>query len=71
MLEKERRAAALLLVSGARGEPGEGCWSACRMSWAPAMMASTDEARGMVTFVGNHSSVSEVRSARVSQTQTQ
>jgi hypothetical protein len=32
-------------------------------------MRSLDEARGMVTFVGNHDTVSEIRSARVSNIQ--
>lgn len=56
------RAVASLSVSGANGEFGVGCLRACTMSWAPAMIKSTEDASGMVTFVGNHVNVSEIRS---------
>jgi hypothetical protein len=58
-----------LSVSGARGELAEGCCRAWMMSLAPAITRSMDEARGMVTCIGNHSSVSQVRSRRVSKAQ--
>ena len=63
-------AATWLSVSGSSGEPGEGLVSAARMSVMPARIKSLEEAIGMVTFVGNHVMVSQVRVARVSQIQT-
>jgi hypothetical protein len=53
-----------LSVRGARGEFADGFCRAVVMSWMPAMMRSVDEARGMVTLVGNHDTVSEMRSVR-------
>ena len=41
------------------------------MSLMPARMRSVEEARGMVTLVGNHEIVSQMRVARVSQIQQQ
>ena len=64
------RAATWLSVTGASGEPGEGFWSALVMSCNAARMRSVDEARGIVTLVGNQESVSEMRVARVSHIQT-
>ena len=40
------------------------------MSLMPARMRSLEETRGMVTLVGNHEIVSQMRVARVSQIQT-
>ena len=62
-------AATWLSVSGARGEPGDGFFSASRISWIPAKTRSEDEASGILTFVGNQEMVSQMRSARVSHTQ--
>jgi hypothetical protein len=39
------------------------------MSVKPATMMSVEEASGMVTFVGNQETVSEMRSARVANIQ--
>jgi hypothetical protein len=58
-----------LSVSGASGEPAEGCWRAWTMSLAPAITKSIDDARGMITCIGNQSRVSQVRSRRVSNAQ--
>jgi hypothetical protein len=58
-----------LLVMGAKGEPGDGCGRAVVMSCRAARMRSLEEARGMVTFVGNQEMVSEICSARVSNIQ--
>ena len=46
-------AADSLLVNGARGDPADGFCRALMMSLAAALMVSTDDAVGMVTFVGN------------------
>jgi hypothetical protein len=59
-----------LSVSGAKGEPGEGLLSARRMSRMPARIRSLDDASGIVSFLGNHDTVSHTRSVLVSQTQT-
>ena len=40
------------------------------MSWIPAKMRSVDDAMGMVVLVGNQAKVSQMRVARVSQSQT-
>lgn len=58
-----------LSVSGAKGEPGEGLLSARRMSRMPARIRSLDDASGIVSFLGNHDTVSHTRSVLVSQTQ--
>jgi hypothetical protein len=63
-------AATWLSVRGARGEPGEGFWRASVMSCKPARIRSFEEARGMVTLVGNQETVSAMRSARESHSQT-
>jgi hypothetical protein len=39
------------------------------MSVRPARMRSVEEASGMVTLVGNHETVSEIRSVRVANIQ--
>ena len=57
-------------MSGASGELGDGWWRACRMSRMPAKMRSLDDANGMVSFVGNPERVSQMRVARISQSQT-
>jgi hypothetical protein len=64
------KAATWLSVRGASGEPGEGFWRASVMSCRPARIRSVEEARGMVTFVGNQEIVSAIRSARESHSQT-
>ena len=64
------KTATSLSVSGASGEPGEGFRSARTMSFAAAMTMSVDDAVGMVTVVGNQTTVSEIRSARVAVIQT-
>jgi hypothetical protein len=69
MAERSLRPVASLSDSGARGELAEGFERALTMSRAPAMTRSTDEARGMVTFFGNHCRVSQMRSRLVSQIQ--
>jgi hypothetical protein len=56
-------------VTGASGEPGEGFWRALVMSRNAARIRSLEEARGIVTLVGNQESVSEMRVARVSHIQ--
>jgi hypothetical protein len=64
------RVATWLSVRGARGEPADGMVIACVRSARLARMRSWEEARGMVTLVGNQEIVSQMRSARVSQIQT-
>jgi hypothetical protein len=64
------RVATWLSVRGARGEPADGLAIACVRSARLARMRSLEEARGMVTLVGNQEIVSQMRSARVSQIQT-
>jgi hypothetical protein len=59
-----------LSVRGARGEPGGGLFRAVVMSLRPARMRSLEEARGMVTCVGNNETVSTMRSVRKSHGQT-
>ena len=56
-------------MSGANGEFGDGLHRAEEMSVKPAMMMSVEEASGMVTFVGNQETVSEMRSAWVANIQ--
>jgi len=58
-----------LSVRGASDAAGDGFWRAVVMSAKAAKMRSLEEARGMVTFVGNQETVSEIRSARVSSIQ--
>ena len=58
---------ASLSVRGAKGDPDDGFLRAFTMLRAPAMIKSIDDARSMVTLVGNHWSVSAMRSRRVSQ----
>ena len=65
-----RRAWTSLSVLGANGELSDGFVKAWTMSLIPAMMRSVDEARGMVTLVGNQERVSVILSRRVSQIQT-
>jgi hypothetical protein len=64
------RVATWLSVRGARGEPADGLAIACARSARLARMRSLEEARGMVTLVGNQETASQMRSARVSQIQT-
>ena len=52
--------------SGESAESKDGFWSACMRSFAAAMDASVDVAVGILTEVGNHASVSAMRSALVS-----
>ena len=54
-----------LSARGARGDPAVGFCRALMMSLAAALMVSTDDAVGMVTFVGNQLSVSQMRVLRV------
>ena len=61
----------MLSVSGAKKvEPGDGLFRACRMSPMPAKIRSFDDAIGIVTLVGNHASVSQMRVALVSHIHT-
>lgn len=62
-------AATWLLVSGARGDPGDGLARARRMLRMPALMMLLDDANSMVTLVGNHDTVSQACVARVAQIQ--
>jgi len=62
-------AATLLVVTGASVDPGDRLARAWLISSKPARMRSFDEARGIATLVGNQEIVSQIRSARVSQTQ--
>jgi hypothetical protein len=48
------KAVTWLSVRGAKDAAGDGCWRAVVMSFNAARMRSLEEARGMVTFVGNH-----------------
>ncbi len=57
-----RRLWTWLSVSGAKGEPGDGLFKACRMSRMQARMRSLEEASGIVTFLGNHEMVSQILS---------
>jgi hypothetical protein len=59
-----------LSVRGASGDPADGLAMAWVRSARLARIKSLEEARGMVTLVGNHEIVSQMRSARVSQIQT-
>jgi hypothetical protein len=62
------RAATWLSVMGAtNSKPGDGFRRAVAMSCRVARMRSLDEARAMVSFVGNHETVFEICSARVLQ----
>ena len=63
-------AATWLSARGASGELAEGLEMALVRSMRLVRMRSLDEARGMVTFVGNHEMVSQIRSMRVSLIQT-
>jgi hypothetical protein len=58
-----------LSVSGASGEPGDEWCSACAIFLMPAKMSSFEEAINIVTLVGNHTSVLQMRVARVSHIQ--
>ena len=64
------RVATWLSVSGSSGDPCDGFFRAERMSWIPARIRSLEDARGMVTLVGNQAKVSQMRSCRVSQIHT-
>jgi hypothetical protein len=64
------RAETWLLVTGAKGELGHGFRRASATSFRrPARMRSADEASGMVPFIENHETVSEIRSARITNIQ--
>ena len=56
-------------MSGSSVDPGGGCRKAWTMSPMTARIKSFEEAIGMVTFVGKHAIVSQIRVARVSQSQ--
>jgi hypothetical protein len=58
-----------LSVKGAKEAAGDGWLRAVVISVSAARIRSLEEARGMVTFVGNQETVSEIRSARVSSIQ--
>jgi hypothetical protein len=58
-----------LSVRGASGELADGLFKAVTMSWMPASTRSVEDASGIVTFVGNHETVSQMRAQRVSQSQ--
>jgi hypothetical protein len=47
-----------------------GDFRAAMMSWTPAMSLLREDAKGMVTLVGNQVSVSQILSRRVDQIQT-
>ena len=55
---------------GASDDAGDGWASMFVRSRAAAMALSLDEGIGMTTWVGNHASVSAIRSARVVHTHT-
>ena len=55
---------------GARGDAGDGWESMFVRSRAAATALSLEEGTGMTTWVGNHASVSAIRSARVVHTHT-
>ena len=59
-------AACSLSDSGESADAGCGCLSAVIRSLAAVMAASVEDAVGMLTLVGNHASVSVMRSALVS-----
>jgi hypothetical protein len=64
------KAVTWLSVRGStKDEAGDGCWRAVVMSCSAARIRSLEEARGMVTFVGNHDTVWEICPARVSSIQ--
>ena len=65
-----RNAATWLSLKGGRGDAGVGWSSALVRSCAAAIARSSDDARGRATLVGCHTSVSVIRSAWVSSTQT-
>jgi len=65
MLASVVMAADLLSVRGARGDCAVGCCSAWMMSLAAALIVSTEDAVGMVAFVGNQLSVSQMRVLQV------
>ena len=52
-------------VSGDNGAAGDGCCRAWMRSLAAMKARSAEDGVGMVTCVGNHASVSEIRSALV------
>jgi hypothetical protein len=58
-----------LSVKGAREAVGDGWFRAVVISVRAARIRSLEEASGMVIFVGNHETVSDMRSARVSSIQ--
>ena len=63
------RAATCVSVSGPKDDVGDGWCSAWTMSVMPARIKSFEEASGIVILVGNHDTVSEIRSDRVSNIQ--
>ena len=63
------KAVTWLSVKGASEAAGDGFRRAVVMSVKAAKTRSLEEASGMVTFVGNQETVSEIRSARVSSIQ--
>jgi hypothetical protein len=63
------KAVTWLSVRGAKDAAGDGWRRAVVMSCSAARIRLLEEARGMATFVGNHETVSEIRSARISSIQ--
>lgn len=64
-----RRTLLWVSVSGASGDCGDGCWRATTISLRQAIIVAVEELSGMVTLVGYHVTVSQMRIARVSQIQ--
>jgi hypothetical protein len=60
-----------LVVSGHTSDAGVGLLSAATRSRAAAIAAWEEERNAMVTYFGNHASLSATRSAYVAHTQTQ
>ena len=54
-------------AKGAKAEPGDGCWRACRISRRQALITSVESATGMGMEWGNHARVSLIRSELVAQ----
>ena len=70
VVERVFRASDSLSVNGISGEFDDGVFGALMISRAAAMMMSAVDAVGMGMVVGNHVTVSQMRSARVSQIHT-
>ena len=64
---KSRRAWVWVSISGARGERGDGCCSAMAMLCRLVMMVFVVELAGIWTLDGNQVSLSQMRTALVSQ----